>query len=72
MEINKTANKLAIQYLIEIEELIQSEVFSIGDELKEECFLIALQYSIHKLKKAEHLYSIDKLKKDETLFKGAK
>ena len=60
MKINKTENKLAIHYLSEIEELIQSEVFSIGDELKEECFLIALKYSI------------DKLKKDETLFKGEK
>lgn len=63
MEINKEANKLAIQYLSDIKDLIQSEVFSIGDELKEECFLMALQYSIHKLKKAEHLYLIDKLKK---------
>tara|TARA_R110000824_G_scaffold214383_1_gene400654 strand:+ start:229 stop:411 length:183 start_codon:yes stop_codon:yes gene_type:complete len=55
MKINKTENKLAIHYLSEIEELIQSEVFSIGDELKEGCFLMALQYSIHTLKKAETL-----------------
>tara|TARA_R100000781_G_scaffold94734_2_gene59093 strand:+ start:101 stop:283 length:183 start_codon:yes stop_codon:yes gene_type:complete len=60
MRINKTANKLAIEYLIEIEELIQSEVFSIGDKLKEEGFLIALQYSIHKLRKAETLFKGEK------------
>lgn len=60
MKINKTSNKIAIEYLIEIEELIQSEVFSIGDELKERGFLIALQYSIHKLRKAETLFKGEK------------
>ena len=53
MKINKTSNEIAIESLSEIEELIQSEVFSIGDALKEEAFIIALKYSIVKLKEAE-------------------
>ena len=52
MKINQTSNEIAIERLSEIEELIQSEVFSIGDELKEEAFIIALKYSIVKLKEA--------------------
>jgi hypothetical protein len=50
MKINQTSNEIVIQYLAEIDELIQSEVFSVGDELKEEAFRVALEYSIHKLK----------------------
>ncbi len=60
MYIDKTINRTAIEALSEIDELITSEVFSIGDKNKEEIFRISLEYAIHKLRQAE------------TLFKGQK
>ena len=67
MKINQTSNEIVIQYLAEIDELIQSEVFSIGDELKEESFRVALEYAIHKLKKEKTLlYKISLSDKEST------
>jgi len=60
MYIDKTINKAVIETLSEIDELITSKVFSVGDKNKEDIFRISLEYSIDKLRQAE------------TLFKGGK
>lgn len=56
MKINKTINKIVIQYLSDIDELIVSEVFSTNDKNKDKAFRIALEYSIDKLKQSENLF----------------
>jgi len=73
MKINKTSNKIAIEYLIEIEELIKSEVFSIGDEQKESLFINALNHAVAVLQDEQQRIRIEKQKDLITaLFKGEK